>query len=136
MSKRTELVSGQITNNDKLSIQLIEPPELPAIIRIRWPDKPSMCPPAQFDHAVAAAMRVMSNAVVELAAIRVRKKLYSAETPKARAMICGPLSFPCRRYIHGSECTFDSLPWPLGWLSVITSNRSDADRPSKGLANP
>jgi len=75
MSNRTELATGQITNHDKLTIELIEPPELPAIIRIHWPDKPSMCPPAQFDRAVANAMRVLSNAVVELAALRVWKRL-------------------------------------------------------------
>jgi hypothetical protein len=75
MSKRTELAAGQITNDDKLTIELVEPPELPAMIKIRWPDKPSLCPPAQFDQAVAAAMRILSNAVVELAALRVRKKL-------------------------------------------------------------
>jgi hypothetical protein len=75
MPNRTELAVGQITNHDKLTIELIEPPDLPAVIRIRWPDKPSMCPPAQFDQAVAAAMRILSNAVVELAALKVRKKL-------------------------------------------------------------
>jgi hypothetical protein len=75
MSKRTELAAGQITNDDKLTIELVEPPKLPAMIKIRWPDKPSLCPPAQFDQAVAAAMRILSNAVVELAALRVRKKL-------------------------------------------------------------
>jgi hypothetical protein len=75
MPKRTELASGQVTNSDKLAVELIEPPDLPAIIRIYWPDKPSLCPPAQFDQAVAAAMRILSNAVVELAALKVRKKL-------------------------------------------------------------
>jgi hypothetical protein len=75
MPKRTELASGQVTNHDKLTIELIEPPDLPTIIRIGWPDKPSMCPPAQFDQAVAAAMRILSKAVVELAALKVRKRL-------------------------------------------------------------
>jgi hypothetical protein len=75
MSQRTELSSGQITNTDKLTIELIEPPKLPPIIGITWPDRPSICPPAQFDQAVAAAMRILSNAVVELAAIKVRRKL-------------------------------------------------------------
>jgi hypothetical protein len=70
MPKRTKLATGQITDNDKLTIELIEPPDLPAIIRIRWPDKPSLCRPTQFDQAVAAAMRIRSNAVVGLAAVR------------------------------------------------------------------
>ena len=75
MPNRTELATGQITNSDKLTIELIEPPEQPAVVQIRWPDKPSLYPPAQFDQAVAAAMRVLSNAVIELAALRVWKKL-------------------------------------------------------------
>jgi hypothetical protein len=37
--------------------------------------KPTITSPATFDQTVAAAMKVLSNAVVELAAIRVRKKL-------------------------------------------------------------
>jgi hypothetical protein len=71
----TQLARGKITNADTLTIELIQPLELPAVIRIHWPDKPSICPPTQFDQAVAAAMRILSNAVVELAAIRVWRKL-------------------------------------------------------------
>jgi hypothetical protein len=71
----TQLAHGKITNADTLTIELIQPPDMPPMIRIRWPDKPSLCPPSQFDAAVAAAMRILSNAVVKLAAIRVLKKL-------------------------------------------------------------
>jgi hypothetical protein len=71
----TQLAHGKITNADTLTIELIQPPDMPPIIRIRWPNKASLCPPGQFDAAVAAAIRVLSNAVVELAAIRVYKKL-------------------------------------------------------------
>jgi hypothetical protein len=75
MSKRTELAHGAINNSDHLTIELVEPPELPPVIRLRWPDKPSLCPPAQLDAVVAAAMRILANAVVELAALKVRKRL-------------------------------------------------------------
>jgi hypothetical protein len=71
----TELAHGKITNNDHLTIELLEPPDLPAVIRLRWPDKATLCPPTQLDAVVAAAMRILVNAVVELAALRVRKKL-------------------------------------------------------------
>jgi hypothetical protein len=37
--------------------------------------KPTITSPATFDQAVANAMKVLSNAVVELAALKVRKKL-------------------------------------------------------------
>jgi hypothetical protein len=75
MSKRTELAHGAITNNDHLTIELLEPPDMPPVIRFRWPDKPSLCPPTQFDSVVAAAMRILANAVVELAALKARKRL-------------------------------------------------------------
>jgi hypothetical protein len=74
-SVTTQLAHGKITNADTLTVELIQPPDMPPIIRIRWPDNASLCPPAQFDAAVAAAMRILSNAVVELAAIRVHRRL-------------------------------------------------------------
>jgi hypothetical protein len=42
---------------------------------VKWPAKPTITSPAAFDKVVADAMKVLSNAVVELAAIRVRKRL-------------------------------------------------------------
>jgi hypothetical protein len=42
---------------------------------IRWPQKSTITSPATFDKVVADTMRLLSNAVVELAAIRVWKKL-------------------------------------------------------------
>ena len=38
---------------------------------VKWPVKPTISSPAAFDKVVADAMKVLSNAVVELAAIRV-----------------------------------------------------------------
>jgi hypothetical protein len=73
--KVTPLAHGAINNSDHLTIELVEPPQLPAVVRLRWPEKPSLCPPAQLDAVVASAMRILANAVVELAALKVRKKL-------------------------------------------------------------
>jgi hypothetical protein len=68
------LSSGTI-NGQTLQIELIEPGnDLPAVA-IRWPQKPTITSPATFDKVVADTMRVLSNAVVELAALRVWKKL-------------------------------------------------------------
>lgn len=72
----TPLASGTVYDQDQLTIELVEPDhDLPPAIVIRWPAKPTTTAPASFDKAVAAAMRILSNAVVELAAIRVWKKL-------------------------------------------------------------
>jgi hypothetical protein len=71
----TSLSSGSL-NGQTLKIELVEPGnDLPNAVVIKWPQKPTICSPATFDQVVAAAMKVLSNAVVELAAIRVRKKL-------------------------------------------------------------
>jgi hypothetical protein len=42
---------------------------------VKWPAKPTITSPAAFDKVVADAMKILSNAVVELAALRVWKKL-------------------------------------------------------------
>ena len=67
--------SGTINGQDELKIELVEAAKFPAAVVISWPTKPTTVPPANFDKAVAAAMRILSNAVVELAAFRVWKKL-------------------------------------------------------------
>jgi hypothetical protein len=75
MHDRTDLSSGQINGHDQLAIELIEPPDLPPFIAIKWPAKATVCTPAQLDAVVAATMRLLSNAVIELAALRVWKKI-------------------------------------------------------------
>jgi hypothetical protein len=71
----TQLARGKITNNDELTIELLEPPGRPAAIRITWPGNASITTPAQFDSVVATTMRLLSAAVIELAALRVGKRL-------------------------------------------------------------
>jgi hypothetical protein len=75
MPKRTDLSAGNLNGSDRLTIQLIEPTDKPPIVAITWPSKPTTCTPAQFDQVVANAMRLLSSAVVELAAIRMRRRL-------------------------------------------------------------
>jgi hypothetical protein len=75
MSQTTPLASGTL-NGQTLKIDLIEPTnDQPNAVLIRWPQKPTITSPATFDKVVADTMRVLSNAVVELAALRVWKKL-------------------------------------------------------------
>jgi hypothetical protein len=75
MQKRTRISAGNL-NGQTLKIELVEPGnDLPNAVVIKWPPKPTITSPATFDQTVAAAMKVLSNAVVELAALRVRKKL-------------------------------------------------------------
>ena len=75
MSNVTPLSSGSL-NGQTLTIELVEPDnDLPNAVVVKWPAKPTITSPATFDKVVADAMKVLSNAVVELAAIRVRKRL-------------------------------------------------------------
>ncbi len=71
----TPLARGPLNGADELLIELVEPTDLPSVIRLRWPDKPTVCPPTQLDSVVAAAMKILANSVVELAALKVRKRL-------------------------------------------------------------
>jgi hypothetical protein len=75
MSNVTPLSHGSL-NGQTLKIELVEPDnDLPNAVVIKWPAKPTITSPATFDKVVADAMKILSNAVVELAALRVWKKL-------------------------------------------------------------
>jgi hypothetical protein len=75
MSNVTPLSAGSL-NGQTLTIELVEPGnDLPNAVVVKWPVKPTISSPAAFDKVVADAMKILSNAVVELAALRVRKRL-------------------------------------------------------------
>jgi hypothetical protein len=75
MHNVTPLSSGSL-NGQTLKIELVEPDnDLPNAVVVKWPAKPTITSPATFDKVVADTMRLLSNAVVELAALRVWKKL-------------------------------------------------------------
>jgi hypothetical protein len=75
MSKVTPPSSGSL-NVQTFTIELIEPGnDLPNAVVVKWPQKPTISSPAAFDKVIADAMEVLSNPVVELAAIRVWKRL-------------------------------------------------------------
>ena len=75
MHETTPLSSGNL-NGQTLKIELVEPGnDLPNAVVIRWPGKPTIASPATFDKVVANAMKILANASVELAALKVRKRL-------------------------------------------------------------
>jgi hypothetical protein len=74
-NQTTHLAAGSL-NGQTLKIELVEPGnDLPNAVVIRWPGKPTITSPASFDQVVAAAMKILANASVELAALKVWKKL-------------------------------------------------------------
>jgi hypothetical protein len=75
MHQNTQLASGLINGHDRLTIELVQPPDMPAAILLRWPTKPSITTPGAYANVAAAAMQDLAAAVVELAAIRAWRKL-------------------------------------------------------------
>jgi hypothetical protein len=73
--KLLNLPIGKITNADTLTIELIEPPGMPPVVRPRWPAKLSITTPDAYGNVAAGTMRILAAAVTELSAIRFRKKL-------------------------------------------------------------
>ena len=61
------LASGPITNTDDLVVELVTPPDAPAVL-IRWPGcpVPSVCPPTRFPAAALAAIAVLDDAMQQL----------------------------------------------------------------------
>ncbi len=76
MSKSTTLATGQITNHDHLTVELVKTSETPPAVLIHWPLQPSVIAPnTQALAAVAASMvRVMAEAQTQLAQIRRRRR--------------------------------------------------------------
>jgi hypothetical protein len=59
----TQLARGPVNGADELSIELIEPPDLPPVIRLRWPDNATVVQPARFNAVAAEIMRLLASAV-------------------------------------------------------------------------
>ncbi len=64
------LAVGAVTQSDRLAIELIQRPDTPAAILIKWPSRPTVTDPAELTATIAAIMRVLGTAQIELAALR------------------------------------------------------------------
>jgi hypothetical protein len=73
-SSITPLASSQI-NHDHLKVELVEPDTMPAMVRIVWPNAPTVVDPRRFGDTAAALVKMFSEAHVALAAIRARRSL-------------------------------------------------------------
>ena len=75
MNQTTQLASGLINGHDRLTVELVEPPDLPAVVLLRWPQKPSITTPDAYSSVATACMQILSATVIELAAIRTWRRL-------------------------------------------------------------
>jgi hypothetical protein len=70
----TPLASAQI-NHDHLSVELIEPDGMPAVVRIVWPTAPTITTPARYTEVASTAMRLLAEASTMLARIKASRRL-------------------------------------------------------------
>ena len=70
----TPLASAQI-NHDHLTVELIEPDGMPAMVRIVWPNAPTIVDPKRFPDTAAAIAQLFARAHIVLAAIRADRRL-------------------------------------------------------------
>ena len=64
------LAAGAVTQSDRLVIELVQPADTPAAILIKWPQQPTVTDPAKLTATIAAIVRVLGSAQIELAARR------------------------------------------------------------------
>jgi hypothetical protein len=64
--------SSRIARADTLTIELVKPADMPAVVMIHWPMQPTVTPPTAFTATVNAAMRIMATAVTQPAGMRAR----------------------------------------------------------------
>jgi hypothetical protein len=70
----TPLASGQV-NHDQISVELVEPDNMPAAVRIVWPNAATIVDPKRFPDAAAAIAQLFARAHIVLAAIRAERRL-------------------------------------------------------------
>ena len=64
------LAVGEVTKSDQLVIELVQRPDTSPAILIKWPPQPTVTDPATLRSTVAAIVRVLGAAQIELAARR------------------------------------------------------------------
>ena len=65
----TPVASNQV-NHDQLTIELIEPDGMPAMVRIVWPSAPTIVDPKRFPDTVATVAQLFAKAHIVLAAVK------------------------------------------------------------------
>ena len=65
----TPLASSQI-NHDHLSVELVEPEGMPAVVRIVWPPAPTVVDPKRFPDTAAAIAQLFARAHIVLASLK------------------------------------------------------------------
>jgi hypothetical protein len=64
------LAVGAVSQSDRLVIELVRRPNTPASIVIKWPPQPTVTDPGKLTATIAAIVRVLGTAQIEMAARR------------------------------------------------------------------
>jgi len=64
------LAVGEVNQSDRLVVELVQRPDTSPEIMIKWPSRPTFTDPAKLTATVAAIVRVLGSAQIELAARR------------------------------------------------------------------
>jgi hypothetical protein len=64
------LARGLINQSGQLSVELIEPADMPAVVRIVWLSATTITTPTRYTEVAAAAMKVLANAVTRYNQLR------------------------------------------------------------------
>jgi hypothetical protein len=75
VTQSTILSSGPINGADTLTIEVIQPESMPAVVRIVWPTAATITTPAHYLEVASAAMRLLAEASTTLARIRASRRL-------------------------------------------------------------
>src|SRR5215207_5401268 len=75
VTQSTILSSGPINGADTLTIEVIKPDSMLAVVRIAWPTSATITTPAHYLEAASAAMRLLAEASTTLARIRASRRL-------------------------------------------------------------
>jgi len=67
---REFLAVGEVTPSDRLAVELVQRPDTSDAILIKWPQRPTVTDPKKLTATVAAIVRVLGAAQIELAARR------------------------------------------------------------------
>jgi hypothetical protein len=63
----TQLARGTVNGADQLSVQLIQPDGLPAVVRINWPRRPTTAAAAHYPAVAAAIVKIIADSAMALA---------------------------------------------------------------------
>ena len=61
-------------SDDTIVIELVEPADMPAVVRIVWPSAPTITTPAKLNEVAAEAMKILAYASTRYAQIRAQRR--------------------------------------------------------------